>query len=259
VESWPASERKVSIDFLLKRFVRAAERPMLERHLSWFGAIFPEEAVRLPGPLLQEDPDGPSGPDAIAVLRGLLGDEGDWGEGELEKLLYLDFLTYLGEGLLTKLDRVAMACSIENRSPYLDREVVELAARLPVSFKVRGLSTKRILRLAARPEVPAELIRRRKRGLSVPLARMFRFELKDLLREQLDPKSLDREGVLDGEAVRRLLEEHQSKSADRSRALWTVLSLVLWYRHQALGRERESAAEAATASVFRPERAVLQP
>jgi asparagine synthase (glutamine-hydrolysing) len=113
--------------------------------------------------------------------------------------------------------------------------------------------------MAARPHVPAELIRRRKRGLSVPLARMFRFELKDLLREQLDPKSLDREGVLDGEAVRLLVEEHQSKSADRSRALWTVLSLVLWYRHQALGRERESAAEAAAASVFRPERAVLQP
>jgi asparagine synthase (glutamine-hydrolysing) len=258
VEGWPASERKVSIDFLLKRFVRAAERPMLERHVSWFGALSPEDAARLPGPLLRDDIVGSGGPDAVAVLRELAGEDGEWGGAELEKLLYLDFLTYLGEGLLTKLDRVAMACSVENRSPYLDREVVELAARLPLGFKVRGLETKRVLRMAARPRVPEELIRRRKRGLSVPLARLFRCELKELLRVELDRRRLDREGLLDGEAVNRLVDEHQSRSADRSRALWTVLALVLWYRHQALGRERESAAAASgTSSVFPSERAVL--
>jgi asparagine synthase (glutamine-hydrolysing) len=136
--------------------------------------------------------------------------------------------------------------------------VVELAARLPLGFKVRGLETKRVLRMAARPRVPEELIRRRKRGLSVPLARLFRCELKELLRVELDRRRLDREGLLDGEAVNRLVDEHQSRSADRSRALWTVLALVLWYRHQALGRERESAAAASgTSSVFPSERAVL--
>jgi len=244
VEAWPASERKVSIEFLLKRFVRAAERPTLERHVSWFGALPPEDGARLAGPRLREDPEGP---DAVSIFRRLLGDEADWGDANVEKLLYLDFLTYLGEGLLTKLDRVAMACSVESRSPYLDREVVELAARLPLSFKVRGLETKRILRMAARSQVPGELIRRRKRGLSVPLARMFRVELKELLREELDRKALDREGLLDGEGVNRLVDEHQSSSADRSRALWNVLSLVLWYRHQALGRERELAASGASA------------
>jgi len=74
----------------------------------------------------------------------------------------------------------------------------------------------------------------------------------------LDRRALDREGLLDGEAVTRLVEEHQSRSADRSRALWTILALVLWYRHQALGRERESAAAAAeTAPVFSSERSVF--
>jgi asparagine synthase (glutamine-hydrolysing) len=120
--------------------------------------------------------------------------------------------------------------------------VIELAARFPLGFKIQGWETKRILRLAARHLVPGELLRRRKRGLSVPLARLFRREWKSLLRIELDEKTLDREGLVDGKAVGRMVEEHQSGSADRSRALWTVLSLVLWYRHQALGRTRERTA-----------------
>jgi asparagine synthase (glutamine-hydrolysing) len=238
VEAWPPSEKKVSIDFLLKRFVRAAERPVLERHISWFGAILSEEVPLLCGPLLRDLP-GATGLEALECFRELLGEESDWCDAELERILCLDFLTYLGEGLLTKLDRVAMACSVENRSPYLGREVIELAARLPLSFKIRGRETKRILRVAARPIVPGELLRRRKRGLSVPLARLFRSEWKRLVQIELDEETLDREGLVDGKTVGRMVEEHQSGSADRSRAIWTVLSLVLWYRHQALGRTRE--------------------
>jgi asparagine synthase (glutamine-hydrolysing) len=240
IEAWPPSDRPVSIDFLLKRFVGGAERPLLERHLAWFGILDPAEAVSLPGPLL----DGPSpGASAVDVLHGMLGDGDEWGRAELEKILYLDFRTYLGEGLLTKLDRVSMACSLETRSPYLSRELMEYAARLPVEWKLKGFAMKWILKEAARNGVPGELLARRKHGLSVPLAGMFRSELRELLRAELDPARLDREGLLRGEVVARIVEEHLSRRADRSRGLWALLSLVLWYRQHALARTRETAAD----------------
>jgi asparagine synthase (glutamine-hydrolysing) len=241
VEAWPSSDRGVSVEFLLKRFVRGAERPLLERHAAWFGTIEPEEADSLCGPLLREGA-GAMGP--AGVLGNLLGEEDEWGSAELEKILYLDFRTYLGEGLLTKLDRVSMACSLESRSPYLSRELMEFAARLPIDWKVRGLATKRILKEAARGRVPDELLARRKHGLSVPLAGMFRAELRDLLRAELDPATLDREGLLRGEAVARMVDEHLSGRGDRARGLWAILSLVLWYRKQALARTRESSGDA---------------
>jgi asparagine synthase (glutamine-hydrolysing) len=240
VEAWPSSEHKVTLEFLLKRFVRGADRSLLGRHRAWFGAIPPEEANLLPGPLLME---ASQTTDSTAVLQHLLGDETEWGEAELEKVLYLDFRTYLGEGLLTKLDRVSMACSLESRSPYLSREIMEFAASLPLRWKVKGLDTKRIVRQAVRDQVPPELRRRKKRGLSVPLAGMFRAELRELLLAELDPHRLDREGLLDGRTVAGMMADHQSRRANHARSLWTLLSLVMWYRKQAVGRTREAKAD----------------
>jgi len=244
VEAWPPSDRGVSIEFLLKRFVRGAERPLLDRHAAWFGVLDPEEAASLPGPMLRDPSGGMSPADA---LRDLLGSEDDWGRAELEKTLYLDFRTYLGEGLLTKLDRVSMACSLESRSPYLSRELIEFAARLPIEWKVRGLATKSVLKEAARGSVPESLLKRRKHGLSVPLAAMFRGELREFLLAELDPARLDREGLLRGDAVARMVNDHMGRRSDRARGLWAILSLVLWYRKQALGRTREAAADHARA------------
>ena len=231
IEAWPPSERKVSLEFLLKRFVRDAVRPCLERHAAWFGVMRPEEAAAIAGPRLTA-----TGLDAapVRLLRDLLGVEEEWGRGELEKLLYIDFRTYLGEGLLTKLDRVCMACSLESRSPYLGRDVVEFAMGLPIEWKVKGWMTKRILREAAKGAVPGELLRRRKRGLSVPLAGMFRRELREFLLDELEPSRLDAEGLLNGSAVGRMLAAHIEGRVDRSRALWAIHALVAWYRHHAL-------------------------
>lgn len=252
IESWPASEGKVTIEFLLKRFVRHAGRPLLERHAAWFGAFPPDEVDALAGPRLADVTGDP-----IAIYRQMLGSEGDWGETDrggdagrgrarrrsadesdaasLEKVLYLDFRTYLGEGLLTKVDRASMACSLESRSPYLSREVVEFAARLPIAMKVRGSTTKRILREAAMLTVPSELLKRRKRGLSVPLAGMFRRELRAVVEADLDPARLDAERFLDGAAVGRIVAQHMERRADRARAIFTLLALVRWYRNHLLG------------------------
>jgi asparagine synthase (glutamine-hydrolysing) len=231
VNAWRSSDRRVTLEFMLKRFVRDASRPVLERHAAWFGVLPPQEADALAGPLLRARPGRP---DAVAVFADLLGDDAAWGASEVARVMYLDAMTFLSEGLLTKMDRASMACSLENRSPYLGRDVVELAAGMPPSWKVRGLETKRILRAAARGVVPEAFLERRKRGLSVPLAGMFRHELKSTLLDAFEPARLDREGLLDGRAVARLVDDHLHRRADRSRSLWAMLSLVQWYRHHAV-------------------------
>jgi asparagine synthase (glutamine-hydrolysing) len=233
VNALRCSDRRVTLEFLLKRFVRHAARPVLERHAAWFGVLPPAEADALAGPLLRARPGRP---DSVQVFADLLGNAAAWNDSELAQVMYLDAMTFLSEGLLTKMDRASMACSLENRSPYLGRDVVELAAGFPPGWKVRGLETKRILRAAARGVVPDEFLERRKRGLSVPLARMFRHELKSTLLDAFEPARLDREGLLDGRAVARLVADHLHRRADRSRSLWAMLSLVQWYRnHAALG------------------------
>jgi asparagine synthase (glutamine-hydrolysing) len=228
VAAWPPSDRKVTVGFLLKRFVRHAARPLAARHAAWFGTLPAAEVEALAGPLLRGR-HGQRCPED--VFAALLGDAAEWRRADLAQVMYLDALTFLGEGLLTKMDRAAMACSLESRSPYLGRGVVEFAARMPARWKVHGTATKIAMRRAAWNVVPDEFLRRRKRGLSVPLARLFREELRDRLVAELAPERLDAEGLLDGAAVSRLVRDHIGRRADHGRALYALLVLVLWYRN----------------------------
>src|SRR5207249_9654874 len=131
----------------------------VERHLTWFGALGPDAHV-------------------LAWATGLL--NGFPGDSSLNRVLWLDFLTYLPDNLLVKVDRGTMLASIEARAPYLDRAVLELVLPAPADLKVRGLTTKVILKEAARGLVPDDVIRRRKRGLSVPVARWLNASLAGL-------------------------------------------------------------------------------
>jgi len=198
----PASPGKVTIEFLLKELVAAAELPPLERHLTWFGAL---------------------GPDArtIAWASGLL--DRFPGEPSLNRLLWLDFLSYLPDNLLAKVDRGTMLASIEARAPYLDREVMELALPLPAALKVRGFTGKAILKEAARGLVPGGVIRRRKRGLSVPVARWLNTGLAALAQRHLAAPRL-----FPGAPTARLLAEHRSGRRNHGRKLWPLLMAEVW-------------------------------
>ncbi|HEV8303780.1 MAG TPA: asparagine synthase (glutamine-hydrolyzing) [Gemmatimonadales bacterium] len=194
VERWPTSTGKVTLEFLLKQFVAAAERPWLERHLAWFGA-------------LGADPASGVIPELACKLHGFPHDD------PLNRILWLDFLTYLPDNLLVKVDRATMLASVEARAPFLDREVMELVLPAPSQLKVRGFTTKAILREAARGLVPDAVINRRKRGLSVPVARWLNAGLAPLADRLLDTP---------------LLAEHRSGKANHARKLWPLLMLALW-------------------------------
>jgi asparagine synthase (glutamine-hydrolysing) len=150
----------------------------------------------------------------------------------LSRLLYLDTKTYLPGDILTKVDRMSMAASLEVRAPILDHHVVEWAARLPERLKFRDGRGKYLLRkLAARVGVPQKVLNRPKQGFALPLVHWMRGELKDdLLPILLEARTLGR-GYFNPKAVRRLLDEHRRGRRDHSAQIWMLLMFELWHRN----------------------------
>ena len=208
VDRWPPSDRKVTLSYLLKRFVAAAELKAVDRHRHWTSSISPELLGRL-----GIEHDTPDAPDADG--------------GVLDVLQRIDLETSLAEGLLTKADRASMNSALELRAPYLDQAVMEFAATLPVDQRVRGVSTKVFLKRFALRYLPPRIVSRRKRGLSVPLARWLRGPLHAWAASRLGDDRLRMAGV-DPDAAVALLEAHRKRRGDHARALWTLIVLAEW-------------------------------
>lgn len=148
----------------------------------------------------------------------------------LEKLLFLDMATYLPEDLLVKMDIATMANSLEARIPFLDHELVEEVAKIPFRLKLRGSTTKYILKKAFSDFLPETILKRKKMGFGVPLARWFRKGLKEFVREiLLDPQTLGR-GYFRKEGIERILDDHIGLRYDHSAKLWALLFLEVWFR-----------------------------
>jgi asparagine synthase (glutamine-hydrolysing) len=147
----------------------------------------------------------------------------------LDRLLYADMKTYLVE-LLMKQDQMSMAASIESRVPFLDHRLVEFAAGLPTRMKLRGLTTKWILREAVRGILPPEILTRKKMGFPVPFGLWMRGPWQGVARDVLlDSRSRQR-GIIEPPAVERLIAAHAAGVADGADAIWSLLNLELWYR-----------------------------
>lgn len=210
-----------------KRFLEAASRPAGERYLRWV-SYFSES--RKDG-LYADDFRQSLRPDRVegAWLLGLLDRARGLGYGGLDAVLDADVQSYLPFDLLVKMDIATMANSLEARSPLLDHVVMEFAASLPESLKIRGASTKYLLRKVARPLLPAECLDRRKMGFGVPVGDWMRGDLRPLLFDVLlSPQAMAR-GLFRPEAVRRLVDEHLARSHDHTFRLWALLWLEFWH------------------------------
>jgi asparagine synthase (glutamine-hydrolysing) len=148
----------------------------------------------------------------------------------VDKTLYVDVMAYLPDDLLVKVDIASMAVSLEARSPYLDHYLVEFAASLPSTYKLRGSTTKYLLKKSLEKVLPAEVLYRTKMGFGVPISRWLRHELKDYARDVLLEKVAVQRGYFDPAYVRALLDDHISGRADHSTRIWTLLNLELWHR-----------------------------
>lgn len=214
VESLPVSEEKMTVSFLLKRFVQGAEQGAkwggLFRHRLWMSNISPPVLARL-GIL------PPPAAGADTADNGLL----------LDKIQRWDLENFLAEGLLTKADRASMTSALELRAPFLDEAVMAFAASLPAADRVKNFSTKIFLKNYALRYLPKSIVNRRKRGLSVPIGKWLRGPLRDWAAKKLANERLEQIGVRVPAALG-LFSEHCRLQADHARALWTLIVLSEW-------------------------------
>jgi asparagine synthase (glutamine-hydrolysing) len=228
----PSSEAKLSIDYMAKRFVAGAEFPDERAHFSW-KEIFTEDAKAA----LYADAVWPQMGDSFENYERYFS---QCSRTELlDRLQYVDMKVYLPDDILVKVDRMSMAHSLEVRVPFLDLEVMELAASLPAAARLNGWTKKYILKQAVRKLLPRQIADGRKRGFNVPIARWMRRELSELVYDYLAPGVVARHGWFKPERVTDLVRLHNSGTVDCGRKLWALLILSMWREQQ-----RTSAAEA---------------
>ncbi|CAN5806335.1 asparagine synthase (glutamine-hydrolyzing) [soil metagenome] len=172
---------------------------------------------------------------------------GPTGNGSsLNRWLYADIKTYLHE-LLMKQDQMSMAASIESRVPFLDHKLVEFSMRLPERMKLRGLTTKYILRRSMKGILPDQILKRPKMGFPVPLASWFRGRFRSVIDEYvLSERALGR-NIFDESFVRSMVARHQSGVENHSERLWTFVNFEMWLRQFIDGEEAREPVQLAVA------------
>ena len=207
-----------------KRFLQAASLPPVERYLRWVSVL--DRAAK--DELYTDDfRHQTAGYDPASWLTPWFAQAN--GAGVVDASLLADTMTYLPNDLLVKVDIASMAVSLEARSPFLDHHVIEFAASLPEKFKLRGLTTKYLLKRVLKKLVPVENLNRPKMGFGVPISHWFRDRMKNFLGETLLSEKALKRGFFKGEEVKRMFELHTRGAHDYSHQLWTLLMLELWF------------------------------
>src|SRR4029079_7334705 len=213
----PINDRYQSLEWKLRRFTGRWDEDVVTRHLRWMSTI-----------------DLPDLPRAIPASTGMmpatlatpLPETEDW----LQRILALDFATYMPGSVLTKVDRASMAHGLEVRPPLLADRMIDRAFALPSRYKLRRGSGKYLLKLAARGKIPDEIIDRPKKGFGIPLASWLRGPLKDRVHEVVTRSPVYDNAIVYGVVFQGWIRAHQEKWADHSKPLWALLVLDHWFR-----------------------------
>ena len=215
----PLSSNRRSPLARMSRFMSAASHPRATRYRQWL-SVFTTDLKRelYAKPYMK----GADPLEAIFAAAPSL--------DAVDAMLRADIEWYLPTDLLVKMDIATMASSLEARSPFLDWHLTEFAAKLPSSYKVKGNTSKYILKKAVAGLVPAENMYRPKQGFAVPVGAWFRGELKDFLADHILGSRFTSRGLFRAEAVQRLFDDHQRGAGDHAHHLWTLLMLELWFR-----------------------------
>jgi asparagine synthase (glutamine-hydrolysing) len=242
----PVSLNNLSLDFKVKRFISAAGEPPVRRHLRWMGAIKLSEHEHLltkEHRALAADTMEESLFDSLPlVYRNGNGNGNGSGNGHkngfnrhaildvVNNIMRLDMTTYLPDDLLVKSDRASMAASLEVRLPFLAYPLVEFALKMPAHMKVRGMTTKYLLKKAVSPYLPEYIMKRPKKGFGIPVGKWIRQEFRPVVDELLSESFIKRQGIFNWVYINNLLSEHMSQRVDRRKELWTILMFQWWWR-----------------------------
>ncbi|HOE64343.1 MAG TPA: asparagine synthase (glutamine-hydrolyzing) [Candidatus Sumerlaeota bacterium] len=148
----------------------------------------------------------------------------------VDKSLYVDDMNYLPGDLLVKADRMTMANSLGARSPFLDYELMEWVARLPVSMKLKGKRNKYLLKKTCQNLLPPVILKRGKQGFGIPLGKWFRENLKPMMKEILQSELFQNRKIFKPEYLNRIIQEHEQGRTDHGKRIWTLLMLEFWFR-----------------------------
>jgi asparagine synthase (glutamine-hydrolysing) len=217
------SARYGSTEFLLRQFFRGLPfSPEVRTQVLLGGLLAPERAALLSGSVhaacVGFDPY-----DEIATALGRVPRA-----GSLDRLIYQHCKFYLDGQNLVAVDRASMGCGLEVRAPFLDREFVEFAGRIPVHLKLAGWHPKYILRRSLRELLPETILNRRKQGFGVPIGPWLRGPLRGVLEGRLEPERVARVGLFRPETTTRLMREHLDGTRDHRKTLWALLMFDAW-------------------------------
>ncbi|HIN95487.1 MAG TPA: hypothetical protein EYN03_07560, partial [Planctomycetes bacterium] len=221
VRCLPDSDRNMSLPFKLNRFLRGLHVARSDRIGIWMGAFSPQQLTELL-------------PDFQGVGKHPFGSADK--EADLDDVaLALDFFqeSYLVNDILVKVDRASMMHSLEVRTPFLDTRLVDYVNSLPSHFKYRRGTSKRLLKDAVLETglLPERIVRRRKKGFGIPVARWMRVELHDYFRAQLLEELPNSLGMIDSRAIHKMWGEHTERKANRYKELWALFMMIQWARN----------------------------
>jgi asparagine synthase (glutamine-hydrolysing) len=220
----PPSDKKKGLVNKVKRFTAgAAGAPHDLGHYRWMVFLNAEAKARLYAGGLRERLHAR---DVYAPVREALGRFSQ--DDLLNRQLYADLSIYLADDILVKVDRMAMATSLETRAPFLDVDVMELAFSMPAHLKIRDGERKWVLKQAMRGILPEQILGRRKEGFSIPIKNWLRRELQPLMRTLLAPERIRARGLFEPAEVARLMDAHVAGRENHAHTLFPLMVLERW-------------------------------
>jgi asparagine synthase (glutamine-hydrolysing) len=223
VKILPASKKRLSFEFKAKKFISGIDYPPEIANFIWWGAYSPREKQKLfAADILERLSEDLFGPITFHL-------DNCSAEDTVSRIGYLDLKLYLQDDLLVKTDRMSMANSLEIRVPFLDHTFVEYAATIPSSLKLKGLTTKHILKKAMAPYLPPEILTRKKIGFDIPLGVWIRNEIKDFVTDVLSPDNLNKHKFFNQAAIEKILKEHLQGAHNHRQLLWPLVIFQFWY------------------------------
>jgi asparagine synthase (glutamine-hydrolysing) len=217
---WPVSDDKISGEYMVKRFLEGSLMPPERAHVFWNGTFSAAEARSLAAVTLPESLDS-----ALAELR-----DSPAPQDGLSPYLWWDQKYFLPDDILNKVDRMSMAHSLEVRPPFLDHRIVEFAATLPASLKMRGSRQKIILKHLMKNKLPNMILGRKKTGFDIPAHEWLRGPLRPLLLETIEEGLAEHHALFRPDVLQGLVQLHLERRANIGYHLWGLLLLFLWMK-----------------------------
>lgn len=223
VEFLPPSQSKKGIVNESKRFIYGSSLPIKGRHVRWQYFITKKEMEELYSESMYNliDLDSFNLVDKFYKKKEI--------HDKLSREQYVDIKMYLPDDILTKVDRMSMANSIEARVPFLDHHLVEFSAKVPHFLRLKGLTTKYILKKAMSRLLPKKIIKRKKQGFSIPMKNWLRCELKDMVFDVLSKEKIKEKKYFNYDYVEKIVEQHLTGRRDNAHRIWPLITFELWH------------------------------